>query len=97
MGNNHALTPPGTPLAHQKASSLKKQWPRALPHHGAYTCPCTGTFVSYGDLGTNQLSNLLIVLSSLSSCYPYFLHQLTVKELVELSGWNFELGLRLLG
>lgn len=51
---------------------------------------------SYGGLGTNQLSNLLILLSCLSSCYPYSLHQLTVKELVELSGWNFELELRLL-
>lgn len=99
MGNNHALTPPGTPLAHQKASLLKKQWPCPCAHHRAYTCPCMGVLYgcSYDSLVTNQLSNLLIIWSSLSSCYPHSLHQLRVKELAELSGWNFELRLKLLG
>lgn len=99
MGNNHALTPPGTLLAHQKASMLEKH---GLVHvlimestHALVWEHLSGC--SYGILLTNQLSNLLIILSSLSSCYPYCLHQLRVKELAKLSSWNFELGLRLLG
>lgn len=52
---------------------------------------------SYGGLVINQLSNLLIIVSSLTSRYPCSLHQLGVMELGGLSGWSFELGLRLLG
>lgn len=95
MGNNHALIPPGTLLAHQKASMLEKH---GLVHvlimestHALVWEHLSGC--SYGILLTNQLSNLLIILS----CYPYCLHQLRVKELAELSRWNFELRLRLLG